>query len=194
MPRRPLISAGTLALAVPLALGCLSACADAGSGTAPTSAGNAADTAGATPSSVAVADSSALVTDLGQAGHTCTASTGSANTIDMPGLRSSLNCVISGAGHTGSADATVAVFDDHAHAAAFANVLTSTNVSGLLLGGTSERAVLGSNWVVLVPDDASYAAAVHVALGGTVLDGGTSTASAQAPSTRAPSPGASSGG
>ncbi|MBR7838081.1 hypothetical protein KDL01_32710 [Actinospica durhamensis] len=182
MPRRPLIAACTLTLAVPLALCSLSACADPGSGAATTPAAGSGAGTGATPSSVAVADSSALITDLGQAGHTCTAATGAADTVAMPGLRNSLNCVISGAGRTGSADATVAVFDDHAHAAAFANVLTSSNVSGLLLGGTSERAVLGSNWVVLVPDDASYADAVHAALGGTVLDGGTSTASAGASS------------
>lgn len=174
MPRRrPIIAAFAFACAVPLALGSLSACGGPGGGATP-----AADVATVTASSVAVPDSKALITDLGQAGHTCTASTGSANTIHMPGLRSSLNCVISDAASTGSADVTVAVFDDHAHAAAFATTLTSTNVSGLLLGGTAERAVLGSDWVVLVPDDASYADAVHAALGGTVLDGGTSSAPA----------------
>jgi hypothetical protein len=109
-------------------------------------------------------------------GRGCTASTGPANTIHLPGLRSSLNCVISGAAPSGSADATVAVFDNHTDAAAFATMLTSSDVSGMLLGGTHERAVLGSNWVVLVPDDASYADAVHTALGGTVLTGGSSTA------------------
>lgn len=99
----------------------------------------------------------------------------------MTAVRSSLNCRIAGASGAGSADATVAVFDDHAHAAAFAATLTSANVSGLLIGGTDERAVLGPNWVVLVPDDAAYAAAVHAALGGTVLDGGSSTAGTTAP-------------
>ena len=173
--RRPILTALTLTCAVPLTLAAVSACA---AGTASGRAAPAADAATATPSSAAVADSKALIADLGQAGHTCTASTGSANAVRMPGLRSSLNCVIADAGSTGSADVTVAVFDDHAHAAAFATALTSTNVSGLLLGGTAERAVLGSDWVVLVPGDASYADAVHAALGGTVLDGGTSSAPA----------------
>jgi len=174
MPRRrPIIAA----CALPLALSALTACGGVDHAAATSARTTAtADAATATPSSVAVADSKALITDLGQAGHTCTASTGSANSVDMPGLRSSLNCVISDAGAAGSADVTVAVFDDHAHAAAFATTLTSTNVSGLLLGGTAERAVLGSDWVVLVPDDASYADAVHAALGGTLLDGGSSTA------------------
>ncbi|WP_034270208.1 hypothetical protein [Actinospica robiniae] len=176
MPRRPILAAAALTCAAPLALGSLSACGgSAGSATTPRSTSAAAGAAvTATASSVAVADSRTLITDLGRAGRGCTASTGSANHIDVPGVRSSLNCVISDAGGTGSADVTVAVFDDHAQAAAFAATLTSTNVSGLLIGGTDERAVLGSDWVVLVPDDASYADAVRAALGGTVLDGGSS--------------------
>ena len=180
MARRPLLTACALALAVPLALGSLAACAASDASSTGADAGSTA-AAGATPSSAAVSDSAGLITDLGQAGHACTAATGSAGAIAMPGLRSSLNCVISGARkNSGSANATVAVFDDHAHAAAFADLLTSSKVSGMLLGGTAERAVLGSNWVVLVPDDAAYADAVHAALGGTVLDGGTSTAGASA--------------
>ena len=172
MPRRPILATAALACAAPFALGSLTACSGSGGdATAPRS--TAAVTASA--SSVAVADSKALIADLGQAGHTCTAAADASNDIDMPGIRSSLDCVIAGAGRTGSADVTVAVFDDHAHAAAFANALTSTNVSGLLLAGTDERAVLGSDWVVLVPDDTSYADAVHAALGGTLLDGGSSS-------------------
>lgn len=191
MPRRPILAAAALTYALPLTLGSLSACGgSAGDSATPRSTPAAADVT-ATASSVAVADSKALIIDLGRAGHTCTAATGPANTVAMPGIRSSLNCVISDAGGTGSADVTVAVFDDHAHAAAFATALTSTNVSGLLIGGTAERAVLGSDWVVLVPDDASYADAVHTALGGTVLAGGSSSI---APSTGASSGGASSSG
>jgi hypothetical protein len=70
------------------------------------------------------------------------------------------------------------VFDDHTDAEAYATLLTSASSSGLLIGSTSERAVLGENWVVLVPDDAAYASQVSSALGGTVLGGGSSSAAA----------------
>jgi hypothetical protein len=183
MPRRPIFArppAAAYLVALPLALGSLSACGgsgqSAGSNSSTANGAGSASAATATSSSAVVADSSALVADLGRTGRGCTASTGPANTIHLPGLRSSLNCVISGAAPAGSADATVAVFDNHTDAAAFATMLTSSDVSGMLLGGTHERAVLGSNWVVLMPDDASYADAVHTALGGTELTGGSSTA------------------
>jgi hypothetical protein len=45
-----------------------------------------------------------------------------------------------------------------------------------LIGGTSERAVLGRNWVVLVPDDTAYAQQVSAALGGSVVGGSSSSA------------------
>jgi predicted enzyme related to lactoylglutathione lyase len=73
---------------------------------------------------------------------------------------------------------TATVFDDHTDAEAYATLLTSAGSSGLLIGSKSERAVLGGNWVVLVPDDATYASQVSTALGGTVLGGSSSSSSA----------------
>jgi predicted enzyme related to lactoylglutathione lyase len=71
---------------------------------------------------------------------------------------------------------TATVFDNHADAQTYASVLTSSQASGLLIGGTSQRAVVGQNWVVLVPDDAAYAAQVGAALGGSVVGGASSSA------------------
>ena len=64
---------------------------------------------------------------------------------------------------------TATVFDNHTDAQAYADLLTSAQSSGLLIGSSSARAVLGENWVVLVPDDASYASKVSAALGGSVV-------------------------
>jgi hypothetical protein len=71
---------------------------------------------------------------------------------------------------------TATVFDDHADAQTYATLLTSADSSGLLISGTSQRAVLGQNWVVLVPDNTAYANQVSAALGGTVVGGASASA------------------
>jgi hypothetical protein len=128
----------------------------------------------AAPSSGSYDSSSDVVSALKSAGHPCAAVSGGQDTsLSAPGLRSASSCTISG-----SQTVTATVFDDHTDAEAYATLLTSAGVSGLLIGSKSERAVLGGNWVVLVPDDAAYASQVSAALGGTVLGGSSSSASA----------------
>jgi hypothetical protein len=124
-------------------------------------------------------DSSAVLSALKSAGHPCTPlSGGQGADLKAPGLRSATSCAIgsSGSGTTSNA-VTATVFDNHTDAQTYATLLTSANSSGLLVSGASQRAVLGQNWVVLVPDDTAYVNQVSAALGGTVL-GGASSASA----------------
>ena len=111
-------------------------------------------------------DGAAVISALNSAGHGCTpvADTSSTN-VKAPGLRSAAACSVGSSGGT----VTATVFDDHTDAEAYAQLLTYSQNSGLLLGSTSARAVLGRNWVVLVPDDTAYANQVSSALGGSVV-------------------------
>lgn len=125
-------------------------------------------------------DSSDVLGALKSAGRPCTQlSGGQGADLTAPGLRSATACIVgtSGSGSTSNA-VTATVFDDHADAEAYAALLTSGDSSGLLISGTSQRAVLGQNWVVLVPDDAVYASQVGAALGGTVVGGAGASPSA----------------
>ena len=126
----------------------------------------------ATAASASYSTSTDVVSALKSAGHPCTPVTGNrATNVSAPGLRSVTACTVGSSGAV-----TASVFDNHTDALAYAKLLTSAETSGLLLGSTSTRAVLGSNWVVLVPDDAAYAAQIGSALGGSVLGGSSSSA------------------
>ncbi|HET9167811.1 MAG TPA: hypothetical protein VFN97_00200 [Actinospica sp.] len=117
--------------------------------------------------------SSDVVSALKTAGHPCAAISDSGDTnIKAPGLQSASACSISKSG----TPVTAVVFDNHTDAQVYADTMTSSQVSGLLIGGTNQRAVLGSNWVVVVPDDAAYAQQVSKALGGALVGGATSSA------------------
>lgn len=122
---------------------------------------------------------SEVISALKSAGHPCTPVSNSGDTdIKAPGLQSVAACTTSSSGSSSTGGAvTATVFDNHADAVAYATVLTSSQASGLLIGGTSERAVVGRNWVVLVPDDAAYAQQVSSALGGTLVSSTSSPAS-----------------
>jgi hypothetical protein len=127
-----------------------------GPGASSTSATSSAD--------ATYASSSDVVSALKSAGHPCTAVSGgqgASPSLKAPGLRSATSCAAN----------TVAVFDDHTDALAYATLLTSAGSSGLLIGSTSERAVVGPDWVVVVPDDVAYAEQVKAALGGTMVGG-----------------------
>ena len=114
-----------------------------------------------------------VISALKKAGHPCTVTSGSTDTnVKAPGLKSVAACKIS----TSGSAVTAAVFDSHADAQVYASTMTSSQVSGLLIGGASARAVLGQNWVVLVPDDTVYAEQVSAALGGSVVGGSTGSA------------------
>jgi hypothetical protein len=153
-----------------------------GSGTSsvqPGPGGGTSGSGGARSGGGSYSDSSAVLSALKSAGHPCTPlSGGQGADLKAPGLRSVTSCAIgsSGSGTTSNA-VTATVFDNHTDAQTYATLLTSANSSGLLVSGTSQRAVLGQNWVVLVPDDTAYVNQVSTALGGTVL-GGASSASA----------------
>ena len=123
-------------------------------------------------------DSSDVLSALKSAGHPCTQlSGGQGADLTAPGLRSATACVVGSSGSGSASNAvTATVFDDHTDAEAYATLLTSGDSSGLLISGTSQRAVLGQNWVVLVPDDAVYASQVGAALGGTVVGGASPSA------------------
>lgn len=115
-------------------------------------------------------DSSAVISALKSAGQACTpVADASSTNIKAPGLRSAAACSVGSSGGT----VTATVFDNHTDAEAYAQLLTYSQDSGLLLGSTSARAVLGQNWVVLVPDDTAYANQVSAALGGSVIQGNT---------------------
>lgn len=149
----------------------LAACTGGGSG----GSGGSASAHGTTAASGSAAaqgsgggsysDSSAVLSALKNAGHACTPVAGTASpSLSAPGLRSAVTCSI---GKGGAVTATV--FDNHADAQAYASVLTSAQASGMLIGSTSQRAVLGENWVVLVPDDMAYAQQVSTALGASLV-------------------------
>jgi hypothetical protein len=115
-----------------------------------------------------------VISALKTAGHPCTAISNSGDTnIKAPGLQSVSACSISKAS---SSAVTAIVFDNHSDAQVYASTMASSQVSGLLIGGTEQRAVLGQNWVVVVPDDAAYAQQVSAALGGSVVGGSTGSA------------------
>ena len=168
-----------LAFAAALGLGLAGCSGSSGGGAQPGPGGSTSGTSGAgssraASSSGSYGSSSDVVSALKSAGHPCAAGSGGQDTsLSAPGLRSASSCTISG-----SQTVTATVFDDHTDAEAYARLLTSAGASGLLIGSKSERAVLGGNWVVLVPDDAAYASQVSAALGGTVLGGSSSSASA----------------
>lgn len=106
------------------------------------------------------ADSADVVSALKSTGPGCTPVGGAQSTTSQaPGLQSATDCTLADSGGT----ITASVFDNHGDAQTYANLLTSS--SGLLLGGTGIRVVLGQNWVVLVPDNADYASEVSAALG-----------------------------
>lgn len=136
-----------------------------------TAAGSATGSAGAVHQSGGgtYSDSSAVLTALKTAGHACTVASGAATpALSAPGLRSATACSIG----SGGGAATATVFDNHTDAKTYAGLLTSS--SGLLISSSSTRAVLGQNWVVLVPDDAVYADQISAALGASVLGPGSS--------------------
>jgi hypothetical protein len=139
----------------------------------------AAGTASARPSDGGSYTTSAdVISALTSAGHPCTPLSGeNITSVKAPGLQSVTACSIPNSSSTSSGtNVTATVFDNHTDAQAYAITLTSAQASGLLIGSTSERAVLGRNWVVLVPDDTAYARQVSASLGGTVLGGSSSAA------------------
>lgn len=118
-----------------------------------------------------------VVSALKTAGRPCTPASDSGNTnLKAPGLQSVAACTISGSSSATSSTVTATVFDNHSDALTYATLLTSSQASGLLIGGTSQRAVVGENWVVLVPDDTAYAQQVSSALGGMVVSSTSSAA------------------
>lgn len=118
-----------------------------------------------------------VISALKAAGHPCTPVSDSGETnLKAPGLQSVAACTIPASGSSPASSVTATVFDNHTDALAYAATLTSAQVSGLLIGSTSERAVVGQNWVVLVPDDAAYAQQVSSALGGTLVSSTSSPA------------------
>lgn len=154
-----------------LAVGALASAAACTGGSAGTAGAKPAASAGSGSAAAqgsgggAYADSAAVLSALKNAGHACTPVAGSATpSLSAPGLRSAASCSIGSGGAV-----TATVFDDHADAQAYASLLTSSQASGLLIGSTSQRAVLGENWVVLVPDDTAYAQQVSSALGGSLV-------------------------
>jgi len=172
-PTRPRAALAACALAIS-AGAALASAGCTGSSAAPAAAAGSAHPSGGGTSGGSYTDSGAVLSALKNAGATCTAVSGSQDTaLSAPGLRSISACSIggSGSGDSGGTAGTVTatVFDNHTDAQAYADLLTSAQSSGLLIGSGSARAVLGGNWVVLVPDDASYASRVSAALGGSVV-------------------------
>ena len=152
----------------------LAACSGSSSGDAQPGPGQTGGAQASGSGGGSYSSSANVISALKSAGHPCTPVSGSQDTdLKAPGLRSVTACTV------GSSDTvTATVFDNHTDAQAYATLLTSAQNSGLLIGSTSTRAVLGQNWVVLVPDDTAYASQVSAALGGSVL--GSATASATA--------------
>ena len=192
MRSTPTRTAAAYVIAAAAALGLTSACSgssgnDAQPGPASTAAATgaansgtgAASTASARPSDGgSYSTSSDVISALKSAGHPCTPLSGNNITsVKAPGLQSVTACSIpSASSSSAGTNVTATVFDNHTDAQAYASTLTSAQASGLLIGSTSERAVLGQNWVVLVPDDTAYAQQVSASLGGTVLGGSSSSA------------------
>ena len=168
-----ILAALTLVPALALA-GCSGS---SGSSAQPGPGGTTAAGSSASGSHVATYGSSSdVVSALKSAGHPCTPVSGGQGSLKVPGLRSVTSCTIGSSSTTSTTNTvTATVFDDHTDAEAYATLLTSAGSSGLLISGTSQRAVLGQNWVVLVPDDTAYASQVSAALGGTLVGGATPT-------------------
>lgn len=194
MRSTPTRTAAAYVIAAAAALGLTSACSgssgnDAQPGPASTatatatgaanSGTGAASTASARPSDGgSYSTSSDVITALKSAGHPCTPlSANNITSVKAPGLQSVTACSIpNSSSSSAGSNVTATVFDNHTDAQAYASALTSAQASGLLIGSTSERAILGQNWVVLVPDDTAYAQQVSASLGGTVLGGSSSSA------------------
>lgn len=168
--RARVLAAATLASGV-LALG-LSGCTGSPAAPAARTGAAASGALGGASGGGSYADSGAVLSALKKSGEACTPVSGSAGTaVTAPGLRSISACTLgSAATGTGTGTVTASVFDDHADAEAYAELLTSAQDSGLLIGSGSARAVLGQNWVVLV-DGTAAASRLGAALGGTVVGG-----------------------
>lgn len=168
-PTRAATAGAAMACALVLA-GCANAANSTSTTAQSTSQSSAAGASARASGGGTYSDSAAVISALKSAGHACTpvADTSSTN-VKAPGLRSAAACSAGSAGGT----VTATVFDNHTDAEAYAQLLTYSQDSGLLLGSTSARAVLGQNWVVLVPDDTTYANQVSAALGGSVVQGNT---------------------
>jgi hypothetical protein len=169
------VTAAMLALTL---ASCTSSSSQAQPGPGSTTGGSG--TASAKPSGGgSYSSSSDVISALKSAGHPCTPVSNSDDTnLKAPGLQSVAACTIPSSGSSSSGSSvTATVFDNHTDALAYATLLTSSQASGLLLiSGTSERAVVGQNWVVLVPDDTAYAQQVSSALGGTIVSSTSSPA------------------
>jgi hypothetical protein len=165
--RRP--RALAFAAAGVLALGLSGCSGSSGASGAPAAhTGAAASPAGGSSGGGSYTDSGAVISALKGAGQACTPVSDSGSTsLSAPGLRSISACSL---GASAGGTVTASVFDDHADAEAYADLLTSAQDSGLLIGSTSTRAVLGQNWVVVV-DSAASASRLSSALGGTVVGG-----------------------
>jgi hypothetical protein len=163
------LSAAALALA-----SCTSSSSQAQPGPGSTTGASGTAAASAKPSGGGSYSSSCgVISALKTAGHPCTQVSDSGDTnLKAPGLQSVEACTIS----SSESAVTVTIFDNHTDALAYATLLTSSQASGLLISGKSERAVVGQNWVVLVPDDAAYAQQVSSALGGTLVSSTSSPA------------------
>jgi hypothetical protein len=178
MPSTPIRSAAACAIAaaaLALAAACTSSSTQAqpGPGSTTGAASTQSTASGKPTDGGSYSNSSDVISALKSVGHPCTPVTDSGGTnLTAPGLRSVAACKIS----TSGSAVTATVFDNHADAQTYASVLTSSQASGLLVGGTAQRAVVGQNWVVLVPDDTAYAAQVGAALGGSVVGGVSSSA------------------
>jgi hypothetical protein len=159
---------GTAAAALVLAAACSSSSNQAQPGPGSTT-GAGSTASGKQPGGGSYSSSSDVVSALKTAGHACTPISNSDDTnIKSPGLQGVTACSISS---SSTQAVTVTVFDNHNDAELYASTMTSSQASGLLIGSTSQRAVLGQNWVVLVPDNTAYAAQVSAALGGSVVGG-----------------------
>jgi hypothetical protein len=166
------VTAATLALA-----SCTSSSSQAQPG--PGSTTGVSGTASAKPSDGgSYSSGSDVISALKTAGHPCSPVSNSDDTnLKAPGLQSVAACTIASSGSSSSGSSvTATVFDNHTDALTYATLLTSSQASGLLIGGKSERAVVGRNWVVLVPDDTAYAQQVSSALGGTLVSATSSPA------------------
>jgi hypothetical protein len=168
----------TVLASAALALG-LSGCAgsnasNASNASTASSDSGAAGAGGAAVGAGSYADSGAVISALKHSGQACTPVSASGGTsVTAPGLRSTSACSL---GSAGGGTVTASVFDDHTDAEAYAELLTSAQDSGLLIGAggsDSARAVLGGNWVVLV-DGAAAASRLGSALDGTVVGGSSS--------------------
>jgi hypothetical protein len=167
IPTRGTAACAIAAAGLALAAGCSGSSSQVQPG--PGSTTGAASTASKAAGGGSYSTSSDVISALKTAGHACTPISNSEYTnVKSPGLQSVTACSISSSSSSSSA-VTATVFDNHTDAETYAATLTSSQASGLLIGGTAQRAVVGQNWVVLVPDDTAYAQQVSAALGGALL-------------------------